>query len=191
MTPRLRPDDALLIVDVQNDFCPGGALPVPQGDAVVGPLNRWAERAAAAGARICASRDWHPPDHCSFHQHGGPWPPHCVRATPGAALRSDLHLPPATLVVDKATERDRDAYSVFDGTALAASLREAGVRRLWVGGLALDYCVLATVLDGLREGFEVHLLAGATRAVELQPGDGERALARARSAGAVIEPGSV
>jgi nicotinamidase/pyrazinamidase len=94
-------------------------------------------------------------------------------------------------VVDKATERDRDAYSVFDGTALAASLREAGVRRLWVGGLALDYCVLATVLDGLREGFEVHLLAGATRAVELLPGDGERALARARSAGAVIEPGSV
>lgn len=187
MTEKLAPGDAILLVDVQNDFCPGGALPVPDGDAVAPVLNGWIARARKTGAVIVASQDWHPAGHVSFKERGGPWPPHCVQGQPGAELYVKLKLPKTAAIVQKGTDRDKDAYSAFDGTGLANKLRAAGVRRLWVGGLALDYCVRATVLDALREGFEAHVLLDGTRAVNVQPGDGDRALEELRQAGALVE----
>ena len=172
---------ALLCVDVQGDFLPGGSLAVPDGFAVVQPL---VEAAAGAGM-VVATRDWHTSDHASFAARGGPWPPHCVAGTPGAALHPRIDVI-AALVVSKGTDPDRDAYSGFDGTPLAALLRAAGVTRVVVGGLATDYCVRATVLDGLREGFAVTVLGDAVRAVDVQPGDGDRALEEMRAAGAEI-----
>ena len=178
---------ALLLVDIQRDFCAGGALAVPDGDAVVRVVNRWIEQARSEGVPVIASRDWHPTGHVSFEERGGPWPPHCVRDTPGAAFHPDLRLPADAIIVSKGTEPDRDAYSAFDGTDLAERLRAERVARLWVGGLALDYCVRATVLDALAMGFEVHLIREATRSVDARPGDGEAALAQMNDAGAVVE----
>ncbi|MCS6787354.1 MAG: nicotinamidase [Thiobacillaceae bacterium] len=189
MTNEPGPGDALIIVDVQNDFLPGGALAVPQGDAVIAPLNRWIGRFAAAGLPIVATRDWHPADHCSFRTRGGPWPPHCIAGTPGAAFAPQLALPDSALVVSKATAREAEAYSGFAGTDLAARLRALGVKRLYIGGLATDYCVKNTVLDALKEGFAVVLLREATRAVEVQPGDGARAIAAMQAAGAQVVDG--
>jgi len=185
----LKPTDALLIVDVQNDFCPGGALAVHDGDAVVPVLNRWIEHARRPGAIIAASQDWHPPNHISFADRGGPWPVHCVQDTDGAALHSGLQLPDQTWRIRKGTDSELDQYSAFDGTGLAAHLHQHEVNRVFVGGLALDVCVRATVVDGLKAGFEVHLLRDATRAVDLEPGDGdgERAVEQMQQAGAVIE----
>ncbi len=183
----LRSGDALLIVDVQNDFCPGGSLPVPQGDAVVPMLNRWIAAAREARVPIFVSRDWHPPGHVSFHDRGGPWPPHCVQNTRGAELHAALELPPEAEILSKGSDPDRDAYSAFGGTDLTERLRLAGVRRLWVGGLALDFCVRASVLDALERGLEVHLIRDGTRAVDVHPGDGQRALAELEAAGAVID----
>ncbi len=144
--------DALLLVDVQADFCPGGALPIEAGDAVVPVLNDWIAAASRAGVPVVASRDLHPGGHASFSESGGPWPAHCVQDTPGAGFHHALRLPAATIHVAKGTRLDRDQYSAFDETGLAHVLRRRGVRRLWVGGLALDVCVRATVLDALREG---------------------------------------
>ncbi|MHC4428828.1 MAG: nicotinamidase [Planctomycetota bacterium] len=186
MAPELSSQDAVIVVDVQIDFCPGGALPVPEGDQVVPVLNEWISRAEAAGATVVISRDSHPTDHCSFVDRGGPWPAHCVQDTPGAACHPDLRIPEGALFVDKATDPKIESYSDFAHTDLADQLRSRGIRRLWVGGLALDYCVLATVLDGLTEGFEVHLIVPATRPVEVRPGDGARALDQMRAAGAGI-----
>ncbi len=180
------PGDALVIVDVQNDFLPGGALAVPHGDEVVPVLNRWIERFTARGLPVIATRDWHPPDHCSFQARGGPWPPHCVAGTEGAAFAPGLRLPPDALVISKATEPDREAYSGFEGTALAERLRALGARRLFVGGLATDYCVLSTVRDARREGFEVVLIEDGVRAVDVRPGDGERALEEMRRLGTAL-----
>lgn len=182
--PEPQRGDALVIVDVQNDFLPGGALAVPHGDEVVPVLNRWIERFTARGLPVVATRDWHPPDHCSFRERGGPWPVHCVAGTEGAAFAPGLRLPADALVISKATEPDREAYSGFEGTDLAARLRGLGVRRLFVGGLATDYCVLSTVRDARREGFDVVLLEDAVRAVDVQPGDGARALEEMRRLGA-------
>lgn len=178
--------DALIVVDVQYDFCPGGALAVPRGDRVVPVLNRLIPLFERGGARVYASRDWHPADHVSFQGRGGPWPPHCIQGSEGAEIRRDLKLPAKTLVVDKGTDPERDAYSAFSGTGLARKLRQAGITRVWVGGLALDYCVAETALDASREGFEVHLLREATQPVEVQPGDGERAVERLRLAGVQV-----
>ena len=186
--PALSSSDALLIVDVQRDFCPGGALAVPDGDAVVPVLNQWIDAARDAGAAVFASRDWHPPDHVSFQEQGGPWPSHCVADTPGAAFHPDLALPDSSTVIDKGTDSGHEAYSAFEGTELAAQLDAAGIERLWVGGLALDYCVRASVLDARRiAGLPVHVILNATRAVDVQPGDGARALEDMRAAGAVAE----
>jgi nicotinamidase/pyrazinamidase len=176
---------ALLIVDVQRDFLPGGALAVPAGDGVVPVLNRYIEAARRRGMRVFASRDWHPPAHCSFRAQGGPWPPHCIAGSSGAGFAPDLALPADVVIVSKATHEESDAYSAFAGTDLAARLRALGVRRLLVGGLATDYCVLRTVLDALAAGFEVRLLDDAIRAVNLRAGDGERAVREMREAGAV------
>jgi nicotinamidase/pyrazinamidase len=182
--------DALIVVDVQRDFLPGGALGVPDGDAVLAPLNAWSEAFARVGAAVYATRDWHPPDHCSFRAQGGPWPPHCVAGTPGAEPAAVLRLPPGAGVISKAERRDRDAYSGFDGTDLADRLRVAGITRLWVGGLATDYCVRATVLDARRLGFEVVVLGDAVRAVDVKPGDGARALIEMQAAGATLLRGA-
>jgi nicotinamidase/pyrazinamidase len=184
VSQRFRDHDALLIVDVQRDFLPGGALAVPAGDAVVPVLNRYISLAARSGVPVYASRDWHPHGHVSFHARGGPWPVHCVAESDGAAFAPELVLPPGATVISKATTAEEDAYSAFAGTDLAATLRARGVTRLWVGGLATDYCVLNTVLDARREGFAVLLLEDAIRPVDVAPGDGARAITRMREAGA-------
>jgi nicotinamidase/pyrazinamidase len=185
---RLQSGDALILVDVQVDFLPGGRLGVPRGDEVVPVLNRYVKRFAAAGLPVFATRDWHPVDHCSFTAQGGPWPAHCVVGTPGAQFASGLLLPAAVSVISKAARREEEAYSGFAGTELAGRLRAAGVTRVFVGGLATDYCVLATVRDALAEGFGVVVLADAVRAVDVQPGDGARALASMRALGATVLP---
>lgn len=174
--------DGLVIVDVQNDFCPGGALAVPDGDAVVPVLNALARRFEV----VFATQDWHPPDHVSFAERGGPWPVHCVQGTPGAELRPDLELPSGAEVVRKGQDDRSMGYSGFEGTDLGARLRAAGVDRVHLGGLALDYCVLNTALDAARAGFGVVLHRDATRPVEVAAGDGERAVERLREAGVEV-----
>ena len=190
------PAAALVVVDVQNDFCPGGALAVPEGDRVVPVLNRWVDAFHRAGRVVVYTQDWHPENHVSFRARGGPWPVHCVQGTHGAAFHPDLAV--RGVVFRKGFDPDREAYSGFDGalaegerdvrpeTGLAAWLREQGVRRLYVGGLATDYCVRATVLDALREGFQVTVLVPAVRAVDVTPGDGRRALEEMQARGAVL-----
>ena len=178
--------DALLIVDVQRDFLPGGSLGVSGGDEVVPVLNGCLRLVRARRLPVFASRDWHPRDHCSFRAQGGPWPEHCVAGTPGAEFAPGLELPRDAIVIDKAAGAGADAYSAFEGTGLAARLRDLGVKRLLVGGLATDYCVLSTVRDARKAGFEVLLLADAVRAVNARPGDGARAEHEMRDAGAIF-----
>src|SRR5574340_1516678 len=167
-----QPGDALLVVDVQNDFLPGGSLAVPRGDEVVAVLNRCLKIFVAKNLPVYATRDWHPQRHCSFRGQGGTWPPHCVAGTRGAEFAAALQLPPSAAVISKATMPERDAYSGFQGTNLDQQLHAASINRLFVGGLATDYCVLNTVRDALKLGYRVFLLADAVRAVEVQPGDG-------------------
>ena len=176
--------DALLIVDPQVDFLPGGSLGVPQGDAVLAPINRLIDLYRTHGLPVYVSRDWHPALHCSFADQGGPWPVHCVAGSDGARFAPGLQLDDA-IVVSKATTVDVDAYSAFNGTGLADTLRERGIRRLVVCGLATDYCVLNTVLDGLAAGFEVLLATEAIRAVNVNADDGDRALVRMLDGGAM------
>ncbi|MFL6672675.1 MAG: isochorismatase family protein [Massilia sp.] len=179
--------DALLIVDVQNDFLPCGNLAVPNGDEVLAPIKLLIGLYRDHGLPVYASRDWHPPEHCSFAAQGGPWPPHCVAHTRGAAFPDALALPPDAVVISKATSRGADAYSAFRDTGLAAQLRAHGAERLAVCGLATDYCVLNTVNDALALGFQVLLVEDAVRAVDAAPGgDGERALALMTANGAVL-----
>jgi nicotinamidase/pyrazinamidase len=174
--------DALLIVDPQVDFCPGGALAVSGGDAIFPAVNRAARTLPLA----LASRDWHPADHVSFLAQGGPWPVHCVAGTPGAEFHHDLETDRLAHVFSKGSDPAVEAYSAFDGTGLADWLRDHHVHRLYVAGLATDYCVRASVLDARREGFDVVVLADAIGAVDVAPGDGERALAEMRQAGAGV-----
>jgi nicotinamidase/pyrazinamidase len=174
--------EALIIVDVQNDFCPGGALAVPRGDEVVPVINRLLERHWLS----VATKDWHPADHCSFESRGGPWPPHCVQGTAGAELHPKLDATKIRLVITKGSHPDRDAYSGFQDTELAKILRGKRVNRVVVCGIATDYCVRATAHDALQEGFEVLVLEDAIRGVEVQPGDSQRALDELRQAGATV-----
>ncbi len=183
---RLRADDALLIVDLQRDFLPGGALAVRGGEAVVAPVNACIERFIAHGLPVYASRDWHPLRHCSFDDAGGPWPPHCVAGTVGAAFAPGLKLPDDVRLVSKATTPSRDAYSAFSGTDLHGRLRAQHLLRLFVAGLATDYCVQSTVLDAIALGYHVVVLGDAVAAVDAKPGDGDAALARMLAAGAVM-----
>lgn len=184
LSAEFRQGDLLLLVDVQVDFCPGGALPIARGDEVVAVLNPWIGAAQAAGIPIYASRDWHPRSHLSFQEQGGPWPVHCVQDTPGAGLHPKLELPADAEIVTKGTRFDQDQNSAFDQTGLAPWLKSRGITRLFVGGLALDVCVLATVLDARAEGFEVVLLSEGTRPVTQEGGD--QALEKMRRAGALI-----
>jgi nicotinamidase/pyrazinamidase len=170
---------ALIVVDVQNDFCPGGALAVPDGDAVVEKINRLADDAPF----VVATRDWHPPDHGSFAAEGGPWPVHCVRDTPGASLHPGIDVSRIDAIVDKGQSRDAEGYSAFEGTQLERLLRDRGIETVDVAGLALDYCVKATALDARRAGFGVTVHRGATRSVEVSRGDGDRAVEELRAAG--------
>lgn len=178
--------DALVVVDVQNDFLPGGALPVPEGDRVIAPLNRAIELFRRRGLPVFFTRDWHPPEHCSFREQGGPWPPHCIAESHGARFAASLDVPPEASVISKAATTEKDAYSGFEGTDLEKRLHDGQVGRIAVGGLATDYCVLNTVRDGLRLGFKVLLLEDAVRAVNVQAEDGSRALAEMRLLGAEI-----
>lgn len=180
--------DALLIVDVQNDFCAGGALPVPDGDAVVPVINRVARRLAARGCPIFASRDWHPRDSRHFATHGGPWPVHCVQGTTGAQFHPGLDLPDRTAIVTKGDLPDDHGYSAFSGhladrTPLATALTARRVRRLAIAGLATDYCVRQSALDACEAGFHVILLTDGIRGVEVRPGDSERAIRDMTDAG--------
>ena len=180
----IKDTDALLVVDVQRDFLPGGALAVPDGDEVVPVLAACIEAFASNECPVFASRDWHPPDHCSFKASGGPWPPHCIAGSPGATLDPELHLPANAVIVDKATSADKDAYSAFEGTTLDAQLRELRTKRLFIGGLVTEYCVLSSALDGLRLGHEVVLLTDAIRAIDQAEGD--RAIEELRSRHAIF-----
>jgi nicotinamidase/pyrazinamidase len=179
----LRPGDALVIVDMQNDFV-SGSLAVPGGGKVIAVLNRYIDIFTRQHLPVIATRDWHPPHHRSFHDYGGGWPAHCVASSTGAAFVPALALPPDTIVISKGTQTDREAYSGFEGTDLDLQLRGLGVSRLFVGGLATDYCVLSTVLDARRCGYEVFLLADAIRAVNIGADDGSCAEAEMLRAGA-------
>ena len=153
---------------MQKDFCSGGALPIEEGEKTIPILNRWIAAAVSKGVPIYASRDWHPVGHISFQEQGGFWPPHCIQDSDGASFHGDLKLPDSAIKVTKGTRFDRDQNSAFDETGLAEELRQKGIKRLLVGGLAEDVCVLATVRDGCKEGFEVILISDGTRPVTLQ-----------------------
>ena len=177
--------DALIVIDIQNDFLPGGALAVEEGFDVIPVLNQYIQLFKTKHLPIVASRDWHPKDHCSFSAQGGPWPPHCVENTEGAKFAKALHLPAVFIVVSKAMSPEREAYSDLEGTDLDQLLRSIGVGRVWVGGLATDYCVLHSVIDFLKAGYDVLLLEDGIRAVNVHPKDGERAVHTMVSQGAV------
>lgn len=190
----MQANDALVVVDVQNDFCPGGALPVAGGDKVVPVLNRYIGKFQAGKLPIVATRDWHPEKTTHFKAFGGVWPSHCVQGTGGAEFHRALNLPSDAVIVSKGAAPDEDSYSGFQGrdergVKLSDLLRRFGVERIFVGGLATDYCVKHTVLDGLKEGFKVVLLEDAIRGVNLQPGDSERAIAEMVQAGAEKQKG--
>lgn len=185
-TVSLQSTDALVVVDVQRDFLPAGALAVPHGDEVVPVINRYIALFHARGLPVIFTRDWHPANHCSFQQQGGPWPEHCVADTSGAAFAPNLLQPADSWVISKATEAQQDAYSGFQGTGLAQRLQQRGCQRLYICGLATDYCVLETVKDALTGKFRVFLLQDAIRAVDVHADDGTRAIRIMQVAGASI-----
>jgi nicotinamidase/pyrazinamidase len=182
---------ALLVVDVQKDFCPGGSLAVPDGDRVVPALNRYIADATARGWPVYASRDWHPAVTRHFQAYGGEWPPHCVQNTEGATFHRDLRLPPSVIIVTKGASPDHPGYSALGGHSpagrtLASELQEGKIDHLYVGGLATDYCVKQSVLDARRMGLKVTVLGDAIAGVDLQPGDSTRAIEEMRQAGAEV-----
>ena len=183
--------DALLVVDVQNCFLPGGSLGVPGGDAVISLLNAAIAVFTRRGLPVFFSRDWHPADHCSFQEQGGPWPAHCVQDTDGASFAPSLQRPEGAAVVSKAAVRDKDEYSAMgakdaEGNTLDKVLRKIGAKRIFTGGLATDYCVLNSVRDARDLGYEVYVLVDAIRAVDVNPGDGEKAVKEMGERGAMM-----
>lgn len=180
----LRKGDGVLVVHVQVDFCPGGALPAPEGDKVVPVLNRWIEAAQELGIPVYASRDWHPQRHASFKEEGGEWPPHCLQDSEGARFHPDLRLPPNVVKVTSGVRFDFDQYSAFKETGFATLLRKDKVRCLWLGGLVLEYCVLESALGAREEGFEATVIKDATRSLTME---GEKeAIRKLRAAGVQI-----
>ncbi|AMM54003.1 nicotinamidase [Pyrococcus kukulkanii] len=160
------PEEALIVVDMQRDFMPGGALPVPDGDKIIPRVNEYIKKFKEKGALIVATRDWHPENHISFKERGGPWPKHCVQNTPGAEFVVDL--PEDAVIISKATDPDKEAYSGFEGTNLAEILKEKGVKKVYICGVATEYCVRATALDAVKHGFEVYLLKDAIKGITLE-----------------------
>ncbi len=183
-TINLASSDALLVTDMQIDFLPGGALPVDNADELIPVINDYIRRFEDTQAHVIASRDWHPENHISFRSQGGPWPPHCVQGTKGAEFSPELKLPNHTVVISKATKPNHEAYSAFDGTNLENELRRLGVTRLFVAGLATDYCVVNTVLDACKLGFEAVVLMDATLGIDVKPGDVDRAIETMLKSGA-------
>lgn len=168
--------DALLVTDVQVDFLPGGALPVPEGDQVLPILNDYIGIFRKAGVTVFATRDWHPPNHMSFTTQGGPWPPHCIQDSEGAKFHPDLKLPDGTVIISKAMDPTKESYSSFDNTELASTLASKKVCRIFVGGFATDYCIVNTVRDARKLGFETVILSDSMRGIDVKPGDSERAI---------------
>lgn len=182
---KLRPNTALIMVDMQRDFCSGGALAVNEGGQVIPALNRYAALFKKKGLPIYVTRDWHPKNHISFKKQGGPWPPHCIQESRGAEFHPELKLPSPTVVISKGTSSGADAYSGFEGTNLALHLKQKGIKELLIGGLATDYCVKNTVLDACRLGFVTYLLTDAIRGVEVERGDSEKAIKEMEKGGAI------
>lgn len=176
--------DALLITDMQKDFLPGGTLPIEGGDEIIPVLNAYEKRFEDAKAHIFASRDWHPQNHVSFKAQGGPWPPHCIQDTNGAKFSPDLKLSSVVAVISKATNPEHESYSVFDGTNFAHELKMCEVKRLFIGGLTTDYCVVNTVVDARKLGYETFVLTDATLGINVEPGDVDRAFETMLKAGA-------
>ncbi len=183
----LQRGDALLLVDVQKDFCPGGALAIEEGDKIVPFLNSWIKAAQGKEVPVYASRDWHPVYHISFMERGGKWPPHCIQDTEGAQFHQNLRLPEDVIKVTKGVRFDQDQNSAFDQTGLAVQFEHDGISRLWVGGLALDVCVLDSVLDARKAGLEVFLIQEATRPVTRD--EGTKAISNMQQAGVKIVSG--
>ncbi len=183
---RIDNKSALIIVDVQKDFTPGGALAVPDGDKIIPVINKYIDEFKRAGGKVFATRDWHPENHISFKERGGPWPPHCVQNTEGAQFHPDLKLPEDVEVVSKAYEPDKDAYSGFEGTDLEERLRRYGIERTFICGLATDYCVKNTVIDAISRGFETFLLTDAIKGIDANPGDSDRAIEEMKQRGAKL-----
>ncbi|SPD72319.1 Isochorismatase hydrolase [uncultured Desulfobacterium sp.] len=181
----LTKSDALVVVDLQNDFLPGGSLAVSGSDEIIPIMNKYIHLFHSNDLPIFTTQDWHPPDHCSFKEEGGIWPVHCVAGTMGSLFPEDLKLPDSAIAILTATNRKKEAYSGFEGTDLNIRLRSANIKRLFIGGIATDYCVLNTVRDALKNGYEVMLLIDAIRAVDVSPDDGKRAIAEMVSLGAV------
>ena len=178
--------DALIVVDVQNDFCPGGSLGVRGGDSVARKMSATAKTFAERGGKVFATQDWHPAGHSSFASQGGQWPDHCVQDSHGAAFHAELELPEGTRVIRKGASLDKDAYSGFVDSDLDAQLKAGGITRVYVGGLATDYCVVNTVVDALGNGYETYVLSDAVAAVNVESGDGARALHLMELNGAVL-----
>ncbi len=174
MKSKLQSGDALLIVDPQNDFLPGGSLAVPRGDEIIPILNRLIDAAAKLGIPIIVSRDWHPLNHISFKTQGGRWPVHCVQNTEGAAFHKDLAIPKNAIIIDKAFDADHEAYSAFEGVThddhvpLAEIIRQLSIKRIWIGGLALDYCVHFSAVGAHKLGLEYHVILPACRSIAKQ-----------------------
>ncbi|SNZ10378.1 nicotinamidase/pyrazinamidase [Persephonella hydrogeniphila] len=187
MRVKITDTDALIIVDMQNDFMPGGALPVPEGDRIVPVLNRYIEKFSSNGNPVFFTRDWHPEDHISFKGYGGIWPPHCVQGTKGAEFHPELKIPyDNKFIISKGYSRDFDAYSGFQGTILDNLLKERGVKRIFVGGVATDYCVKNTALGGLNLGYQVFILEDGIKGVNVNPEDSKKALNLLLERGAVL-----
>ncbi len=183
--PRPDRESLLLLVHPQNDFCPGGALPVPGGDEIIPLINKYIQHFVSQGSSLVATRDWHPANHCSFVEQGGPWPPHCIQGSRGAQFHPDLRLPPGMMIVSGATNPKQEAYSGFDGTSLEERLEDLGVNTLYVVGLATDYCVKQTVLDACKLGFRVVILEDAVRGINIKPGDSQTAISETVAVGSM------
>ena len=187
MKVKINDFDALIVVDMQNDFMPGGALPVPNGDKIVPVLNEYIKLFESKGNPVFFTRDWHPENHISFKGYGGIWPPHCVQDTEGAEFHPDLYIPSDNkFIISKGYSRDFDAYSGFQGTILNELLKERGIKRIFVGGVATDYCVKNTVIGGLNLGYEAFVLEDGIKGVDVNPTDSEKAINYMLSKGAVL-----
>ncbi|OGW43274.1 MAG: nicotinamidase [Nitrospirae bacterium RBG_16_43_11] len=178
-------NSAIIAVDIQNDFCPGGALPVPDGDAVVYSMNLYITKFSKMGLPVYFTRDWHPQNHISFKTNGGIWPEHCVQETYGAELHKKLLIPSRAVIISKGISPDNDGYSGFEETDLDKRLKAKNIRQLFIGGLATDYCVKSTVLDALHAGFDVVFLSDASKGVDVNTGDSEQAIDEMLREGAV------